>query len=130
MNRGAPIDDAYIRDGFVSGNFDLLRIEGIKETESEWMLGRIYVDKHRPVFRWGWGFGLSNTSHFRSQRFSLDDIGRSGVAAIFHQFDEAEHGKPMVEMFAGWVPADEGAALDGWIAFMNSEIQKRLSTRP
>jgi hypothetical protein len=126
MKRGA-IDDAYLREGFTKSNFDLLQIKGVEESETEWILGRIHVDKRDPSFRWGYGAGLSKTSRFRLQSFQLDDIGRAGVAAIFHQFDEEEHGKPTAEYFAGWVSPDEEPKLAEWVSFMNAEIGKRLA---
>ena len=30
------------------------------------------------------------------------------------------------QFFAGWVPVEREADLDGWIAFLNNEIAKRL----
>lgn len=104
---------------------DLFRLEGVDETDQEWHLGQISVDKTEPYFRWGMGFGLSNTSRFRKEPFTSADRGEI-VAVVFHQFDTEEHDKPVAEYLAGWVEKEREAELDKWIEFMNGQIAERL----
>lgn len=108
----------------IEGFLDRRRIDGIRETEHEWILGSIAINKTCPYFRWGWGFALSKTSCFRKQPFQFR--GKDCLAVIFRQFDEKEHDKPAEEYIAGWAWPEQEGDLDTWIAFMNAEIADRL----
>lgn len=100
------------------------RLKGIHETDYEWFLGTLSIDKRHPSFRIGWGFGLSLSSRFRKEPFTV--AGQERVAAIFHQFDGAEHDKEDEEILVGWVEKTREAELDAWIAFLNGEIAERV----
>ncbi len=125
----ARVDEEYIRRGFSARRLRMTPLSGIYETEQEWILGPIGINKRRPNFRLGWSVRLSSSSHFRKQLFKLQDQRTSRVAAVFHQFDEDLTGKPSMEYFIGWVPKERERDLETWLAFLNGQIQV-LIARP
>jgi hypothetical protein len=101
-------------------------LESLGETEHEWLLGLVHLDKHHPAFRVGYGAGLSPESHFRKVAFMRPD-GARAVAAVFHQLTSSQYSDKPAEYFAGWVPAEREAALDEWISFLNERIARHLA---
>lgn len=100
-------------------------LAGVEETDDEWWLGRLSVNKKCPEFRSGYSHSLQPESKFRKQWFEFRD-GRKGWVAIFQLFDPASPNPAPPEYLAGWVMADREPDLDKWIEFLNAEIRDRL----
>lgn len=98
----------------------------IGETDTEWKLGTFSLDKYQPIFRIGYGGGLTSESRFRKQWFDISEKNVSGWAAIFRSFDIGRKGDGPEEFFVGWVPPEREADIDVWISFLNEEVAKRL----
>jgi hypothetical protein len=104
-----------------------LPLDKIEESGHEWWLGSLSISKQHREFRSGFGHSLQSESGFRKQWFEFDD-GRRGWAAIFQAFDPNSPNPELPEYFLGWVQPEREHELDQWIAFLNSEIRKRLQT--
>jgi hypothetical protein len=102
-------------------------IAGMIDTEFEWGLGTVTISKLHPQFRVGFGHKLQSDSGFYKVGFDFGPELR-GSAAVFRAFDPMAGHAPPAEYVVGWVPPARERDLDEWIAFLNTEIAKRLAS--
>jgi hypothetical protein len=121
MNRPMTTED--VRD-----RLELHRepLDGIHEKEYQWDLGQVTISKKEPIFRVGYWEPLNSDSRFYKRPFDFGPTSR-GTAAIFQVFDPMSSTPGKCEYLVGWVPPEREADLDRWIAFLNTEIAKRVS---
>ena len=118
-----PYPDADIRAALYLRPASLAELS---ETEHEWWLGSLSLDKRHPTFRLDYSQPLHPESRFYKQLFDLD--GRRGIAAIFRAVEPPPSPKYRADIFVGWVPPEREAELNEWLAFLNGEIAKRLAS--
>src|SRR5262245_26649237 len=92
-----------------------------------WRLGSIQISKLRPERVAGFTSDLTAACVFRKQWFHFPDIERSGWAVIFRVREPRSAPGPTSEYLCGWVPPAREADADRWVAFLNAEIDARLS---
>ena len=90
----------------------------LEQTDTEWRLGTLSIDKLCPRFRQGWSFELQPEARFTKQRFNADGV--CGCAVIFHAIDGRGAPTMTQDYFVGWVPTAREFELDRWIAFLNN----------
>jgi hypothetical protein len=100
-------------------------MEPLAEKDQFWLVGGVRLMKSRPHFHYGFGGTLTKESAFRKHRFSVPESGSEGFALILRGFLHPD-GVPE-EFFAGWVPLTAESDLDGWISFLNRQIDQRLA---
>ena len=115
---------------FREGPVDSLRIEGIVSTEDTRYLGAVGLALHQPLFSSILGFNfsgiLSNDSRFWGRPLRRSVEGTDGLAAIFRQFDSSKYQDSPEDLLAGWVPPEDAAKLEAWIADMNEQLKALL----
>jgi hypothetical protein len=77
----------------------------------------------------GWTATLTPTCHFLSRRFDYPDLDRSGWAIIFRLYRPDDSGPDPVEIFGGWVGAEQAALAEQLTARLNAEIGGRLGAK-
>ncbi len=124
------VTPATIAEIFGSGIAESLRLTGIVEDEDARYLGAVGLMKRQPVFRgilgFPWNGILSDDSRFLVRPMVKSSEGRDGVALIFRQFDSSKYQASPEELFAGWVPSEQAAQLDAWVADMNQQLAALL----
>jgi hypothetical protein len=101
-------------------------LEGITETDGEWIIGSMHVGKREPVGGTSWRGRFDETTGFRAEWFDFPDVSRRGWAIVFRHTAHASENAEPIEYIAGWVPPErEGEARD-WVGFLNREIKSRL----
>lgn len=100
-------------------------MEPLVEKDQFWLAGGVRLMKSRPHFHYGFGGTLTKDSAFRKHRFGSPETGVEGFALILRGFVHPD-GVPE-EFFAGWVPLTAESDLDGWISFLNRQIDQRLA---
>ncbi len=115
--------------------------------------GSLKINRRWASFRSGYTYSLRPESHFYKRWFEFPDLGKRGWAIIFQAFDPAKAPEAVTldeaqcddysdddnitrlnfinsgrraEFIAGWVPPEDEAKADEWIAFLNAEIQARV----
>jgi hypothetical protein len=102
-------------------------IEELKETQSEWWLGLVGVDKSDvysararttwPCWRDGFNRPVRPTMHFRTMPF--ERAGGGAALAVVLTVPEDDR-----ELWVGWVRAERAADLAGWVAKLNGELRR------
>src|SRR4051812_39041214 len=118
---------------FQQGPVNSLRIEGIKLTEDSRYLGAIGLSLRHPLFNSILGFNfsgvLSDSARFLVVPVSAAVEGKDGLVAVFRQFDASQYQSTPEELLAGWVPPDDAARLEGWVADMNQQLKGLLQLK-
>jgi hypothetical protein len=104
-------------------------LEGLRETDDEWVLGMFYLDRSRayaartpktwPQYRTGYAFPVRARMRVRTQPFVLAS-GTPGVGVVVENPDDDE------EIYVGWVKAERAAEAIQWVATLNDEIQRLI----
>jgi hypothetical protein len=124
IGENKPVDDDKIRRKV---EFDP-PLTGIEETATEWLLGQLHVGK--TVNRGGtsWRASFSRTSRFYKREVALND-GTRVIGVVLRMCDiDDPPGQAQLEYLAGWTPVDRESEVDGWIAFLNTQITLRISS--
>jgi hypothetical protein len=118
---------------FREGPVEPMRITGIVETADSRYLGAVGLQKQQPIFNsilgFSWSGILSDSARFYAQPVRAAVEGHDGVVAIFRQFDSSKYQDHPEDILAGWVPPDEAARLEEWVADMNRQLQGLLELK-
>ena len=118
---------------FREGPVDALRIAGIVETDDSRYLGAIGLSRIHPLFHSILGFNfsgqLSDSARFWIAPLRAAVEGRDGSAAIFRDFDSSKYQSFPEDILSGWVPPEDAAKLETWVADMNQQLKALLEIK-
>lgn len=101
-------------------------LAALVETEAQWKLGPLWIEKPRFRIRIGWGCEPSAETRFRTAPFDLPDLGQRGVVVIFRSCDRDLSEELPIEWVLGWVPGERVAEAEAWVATLNRELERHV----
>lgn len=102
-------------------------LTGVTEHEFQWDIGQVTLLKREGLFRVGYWEHLKPGARFYAMQFDFGPEHR-GVAAVFQTSDPRAADPDHREYVVGWVPLGMERQVGEWIAFLNGEIGKHLSS--
>jgi hypothetical protein len=119
----------FFREGPVDG----MRIAGIVETDDSRYLGAVGLMRAQPLYRSISGFPMngyiSDSSRFYLWPSSEAKEGKAGLVAVFRNFDSSKYQDHPDDLLAGWVPPEDAAKLESWVADMNEQLRGLLELK-